>query len=512
MIGNLIAGPLHLAALLTALWLVVWYFRWRNSRLPPGPTGWPLIGSLLALGPMPHHSIAELAKRYGPILSLRLGTTTVVATCSASAACEFLKHNDANFLSRPRNATAKHMAYDSHDMVWADYGPKWRSLRKICAVNLFSNKVLDEFRHVREKEVEILAALLARDAKAGKSVGVGEALNVCMTNALGKVLIGRRVLEGGEDAGEFRRMVLEVMQLAGVFNIGDFVPSLEWMNLMGVAKKMKALHRRLDGFLQRILDEHACSSGVGGQGDLLSFLVRLKDDPVSLDGLDGKLTDTDIKALLFDLFTAGTDTSTSTVEWAIAELIRRPHIQKKVQAQLDSIVGRDRLVNESDIPNLTYLLAIVKETFRLHPPTPLSLPHIARESCQVAGYHIPKGAHLLVNVWAISRDSSIWTDPLQFQPERFMPGSKYEHIDVRGNDFEVIPFGAGRRICPGVSMGIRMVQLMVATLVHGFSWELPAGQLPEKLNMNEAYGITLQREVPLKIHPKPRLTPSAYLA
>ncbi|XP_031489382.1 flavonoid 3'-monooxygenase-like [Nymphaea colorata] len=512
MIGNLIAGPLHLVALLAALWAVVWYFRWRNSQLPPGPTGWPLIGSLLALGAMPHHSIAELAKRYGPILSLRLGTTTVVATCSASAAREFLKHNDANFLSRPLNAAAKHMAYDSHDMVWADYGPKWRSLRKICAVHLFSNNVLDEFRHVREKEVEILAALLARDGKAGKSVEVGEALSVCMTNALGKVLIGRRVLEGEEDAGEFRGMVLEVMQLAGVFNIGDFVPSLDWMDLMGVAKKMKALHRRLDGFLQRIVDEHTCSSGARGQGDVLSVLLRLKDDPVGLDGLDVKLTDTDIKALLFDLFTAGTDTSTSTVEWAIAELIRQPCIQKKVQAELDSVVGRDRLVKESDIPNLTYLQAIVKETFRLHPATPLSLPHIASESCQVAGYHIPKGARLLVNVWAISRDPSIWTDPLEFQPERFMPGSKYEHIDVRGNDFEVIPFGAGRRICPGMSMGIRMVQLMVAALVHGFGWELPAGQLPEKLNMDEAYGITLQRAVPLKIHPKPRLAPSAYLA
>ncbi|KAF3776672.1 Flavonoid 3'-monooxygenase [Nymphaea thermarum] len=512
MIGDLIASPIHLVALLAALAAAIWYFRWRDSRLPPGPTGWPLIGSLPALGAMPHHSLAALAKHYGPIISLRLGTTTVVAACSASAAREFLKHNDANFSSRPPNAGAKHVAYDSQDMVWAEYGPKWRSLRKICAVHLFSNKALDDFRHVREKEVGILAASLGRAGEAGESVGVGEALTVCTANALGKVLIGRRVFEGGEDAGEFRGMVLELMQLAGVFNIGDFVPSLDWMDLMGVAKKMKALHRRLDGFMQRILEEHCRSSGAGGQGDVLSVLLRLKDDPVGLDGLDGKLTDTDIKALLLDLFTAGTDTSASTVEWAIAELIRHPHIQKKVQAELDSVVGRDRLVKESDIPNLTYLQAVVKETFRLHPSTPLSLPRIASESCQVAGYHIPKDTRLLVNVWAISRDPSIWTDPLEFQPERFMPGSKYENIDVRGNDFEVIPFGAGRRICAGMSMGIRMVQLMAATLVHGFGWELPAGQVPEKLNMDEAYGLTLQRAVPLKIQPRPRLAPSAYLA
>lgn len=212
-----------------------------------------------------------------------------------------------------------------------------------------------------------------------------------------------------------------------------------------------------------------------------------------------------------DLFTAGTDTSASTVEWAIAELIRHPHIQKKAQAEIDAVVGRDRLVKESDIPNLPYFQAVIKETFRLHPSTPLSLPRVAGKSCQVAGYHIPEGTHLLVNVWAISRDSNIWTDPLEFQPERFLPGSKYEHIDIRGNDFEAIPFGAGRRICAGMSLGIRMVQLMAATLVHGFGWELPAGQSAEKLNMDEAYGLTLQRAVPLKIQPRPRLAPAAYV-
>ncbi|KAF3776671.1 hypothetical protein EJ110_NYTH44298 [Nymphaea thermarum] len=322
MIGNLIASPIHVVALLAALAAAIWYFRWRDSKLPPGPTGWPLIGSLPALGAMPHHSLAALAKHYGPIISLRLDTTTVVAACSAWAAREFLKHNDANFLSRPSNAGAMHIAYDSKGLAWAEYGPKWRSLRKICAVHLFSNKALDDMRHVREKEVGILAASLARAGEAGENVGVGEAVNVCTANALGKVLIGRRVFEGGEDAGEFRGMVLELMQLEGVFNIGDFVPWLDWMDVMGVAKKMKALHRRLDGFMQRILEEHGRSSGAGGQGDFLSVLLRLKDDPIGPDGLEGKLTDADIKALLTDLFAAGTDTFTSTVEWAIAELIR----------------------------------------------------------------------------------------------------------------------------------------------------------------------------------------------
>lgn len=154
--------------------------------------------------------------------------------------------------------------------------------------------------------------------------------------------------------------------------------------------------------------------------------------------------------------------------------------------------------------------AVIKENFRLHPPTPLSLPHIASESCEINGYHIPKGSTLLTNIWAIARDPDQWTDPLLFRPERFLPGGEKAGVDVKGNDFELIPFGAGRRICAGLSLGLRTIQLLTATLVHGFEWELAGGITPEKLNMEETYGITLQRAVPLVVHPKPRLDMSAY--
>lgn len=215
---------------------------------------------------------------------------------------------------------------------------------------------------------------------------------------------------------------------------------------------------------------------------------------------------------LQDLFTAGTDTSSSTVEWALAELIRHPEILAKAQRELDSVVGPGRLVSELDLPNLPYLQAIIKETFRLHPSTPLSLPRMAAEDCEINGYFIPKDSTLLVNVWAIARDPNVWPEPLEFRPSRFLPGSEHAHIDVRGNDFEVIPFGAGRRICAGMSLGLRMVQFMTATLVHAFNWALPDGQLAEKLDMEEAYGLTLQRAVPLTVHPNPRLSPKVYSA
>ncbi|XP_072978874.1 flavonoid 3'-monooxygenase CYP75B137 [Typha angustifolia] len=466
--------------------------------IPPGPKGWPILGNLPQMGPKPHHTLQSLSKTYGPLFRLRFGSVEVVVASSASIAAQFLKVHDANFSSRPKNSGAEHVAYNYQDLVFAPYGPRWRWLRKLCSVHLFSAKALDDLRPIRESELSRMVWTLAQ--RAGP-VNLGEAANVCATNALARATVGRRVFEEGEEAREFKEMVVELMKLAGVLNVGDFVPGIAWMDLQGVVGKMKRLHKRYDDFLDGIIAERR--NNMGGN-DLLSVLLRLKDD----DGHN--VTDIDIKALFLNLFTAGTDTSSSTVEWGLAELIRHPDLLKKAQLELDSVVGRDRLVSESDLPNLPFMQAIIKETFRLHPSTPLSLPRTATESCEITGYYIPKGATLLVNVWAIARDPTSWPDPLEFRPARFFSGGPQERMDVKGNDFELIPFGAGRRICAGMSLGFKMVQFMTATLVHAFDWALPKGQSPENLDMEEAYGLTLQRAVPLKVHAMPRLAREAY--
>ncbi|KAK7330300.1 hypothetical protein VNO77_24490 [Canavalia gladiata] len=480
-----------------------------SLSLPPGPRPWPIVGNLPHMGPVPHHALAALARIHGPLMHLRLGFVDVVVAASASVAEQFLKVHDANFSSRPPNSGAKYIAYNYQDLVFAPYGPRWRLLRKISSVHLFSGKALDDFRHLRQEEVGRLTRNLA--TTGSKAVNLGQLLNVCTTNALARVMIGRRVFNDGNGgcdpmADEFKSMVVELMVLAGVFNIGDFVPALEWLDLQGVQAKMKKLHKRFDSFLSSIVEEHKIISKTEKHQDMLSTLLSLKDSPE-----DGeKLTDTEIKALLLNMFAAGTDTSSSTTEWAIAELIKNPNLMVKLQQELDSVVGRDRLVTELDLPHLPYLEAVVKETFRLHPSTPLSLPRVAAESCEIFGYHIPKGATLLVNVWAIARDPKEWPNPLEFKPERFLPGGEKADVDVKGNDFEVIPFGAGRRICAGMTMGLRVVQLLTATLAHAFDWDLENGLNPEKLNMDEAYGLTLQRAVPLSVHPRPRLSPHVY--
>ncbi|KAK9062436.1 hypothetical protein SSX86_019622 [Deinandra increscens subsp. villosa] len=506
---TILALLLYTSITAIVLYLLIFFLKPPRSlkRLPPGPTPWPLVGNLPHLGATPHHSLAALAVKHGPLMHLRLGLVDVVVAASASVAAQFLKSHDSNFASRPPNSGAKHIAYNYHDLVFAPYGPRWRMLRKICAVHLFSAKALDDFRHVRQEEVGILVRDLV--GSSSTTVKLGQLLNVCTTNALARVMLGRRVFGGATKAAdEFKDMVVELMVLAGEFNIGDFIPALDWLDLQGVTKKMKKLHARFDVFLDTILQQHKSSSaGVSSQPDLLSTLIALKDDA---DGQGGKLSDIEIKALLQDLFVAGTDTSSSTVEWAMAELIRHPQLLKQAQEEVDTVVGRDRLVTESDLSQLTFLQAIVKETFRLHPSTPLSLPRISSESCEVDGYYIPKGSTLLVNVWAIARDPKMWTDPLKFQPTRFLPGGEKPNVDVRGNDFEVIPFGAGRRICVGMSLGLRMVQLLIATLVQTFDWELANGLDAEKLNMDEAYGLTLQRAEPLMVRPNPRLATHVY--
>ncbi|TVU30732.1 hypothetical protein EJB05_22368, partial [Eragrostis curvula] len=489
-----------LAVAVVGVWFVI--FRRGGQQqsksklpLPPGPRGWPVLGNLPQLGAKPHHTMCALAREYGPLFRLRFGSAEVVVAASAGQPASQLG--------------AEHVAYNYQDLVFAPYGARWRALRKLCAMHLFSAKALDDLRSVREGEVALFVRELARSGSA--AVALGQAANVCATNTLARATVGRRVfaVDGGEGAREFKEMVVELMQLAGVFNVGDFVPALRPFDPQGVVRKMKQLHRRYDDMMNGIIEERKAAE----EGrDLLSVLLaRMREQQPLADGEDGRITDTDIKALLLVKPVHGrTDTTSSTVEWALAELIRHPDVLRKAQQELDAVVGRDRLVAESDLPRLAYLTAVIKETFRLHPSTPLSLPRVAAEECEVDGFRIPKGTTLLVNVWAIARDPAAWPDPLDFRPARFLPGGSHAGVDVKGSDFELIPFGAGRRVCAGLSWGLRMVTLMTAALVHALDWDLADGVTADKLDMEEAYGLTLQRAVPLMVRPAPRLLPSAY--
>lgn len=200
---------------------------------------------------------------------------------------------------------------------------------------------------------------------------------------------------------------------------------------------------------------------------------------------------------LQELFVAGSDTTSITIEWAMAELLRKPDALQKARQELLTVVGTERPVRESDIDKLPYIQAIAKETMRLHPAGPLLLPYKVKNEAEVSGYILPKGIQVLVNAWAIGRDPKYWTEPMEFRPERFVASS----IDYKGCNFKYIPFGAGRRICPGMPLAVRMVPLMVASLIQAFDWRLPGGISPEELNMEEKFGVTLKKAIPLRAIP-----------
>lgn len=196
------------------------------------------------------------------------------------------------------------------------------------------------------------------------------------------------------------------------------------------------------------------------------------------------------------MFFAGADSTISTIEWAMAELLREPVAMQKLQAELDTVVGPSRMVEEADISKLKYLKAIVNETFRLHPIAPLLLPHSNIKPTQIDGYDVPPSSVVMVNTWAISRDPSLWDEPTQFNPDRFITMDR--DISYKGHDFELLPFGAGRRKCPGMQLAALMLHMILARLVHGFHWSLPDGMSSKEMDMSEASGLNARMKTPLE--------------
>ncbi|GMI89080.1 TRANSPARENT TESTA 7, CYTOCHROME P450 75B1 [Hibiscus trionum] len=477
-----------------------------NRTLPPGPKGWPVVGALPLLGSMPHVTLAKLAKKYGPVMYLKMGTCNMVVASTPDAARAFLKTLDLNFSNRPPNAGATHLAYNSQDMVFAEYGRRWKLLRKLSNLHMLGGKALENWSHVRAVELGHMVRAMYESSQKGEAVVVPEMLTYAMANMIGQVILSRRVFATkGSESNEFKDMVVELMTSAGIFNIGDFIPSIAWMDLQGIEGEMKKLHKRWDVLLTKMMEEHAETARERkGKPDFLDILMANRENS------DGeKLSLVNVKALLLNLFTAGTDTSSSIIEWALAEMMNNPKILKKAHEEMDKVVGRSRRLEESDIPKLPYLQAICKETFRKHPSTPLNLPRVSTQACEINGYYIPKNTRLSVNIWAIGRDDDVWDNPLDFNPERFMTGENAK-IDPRGNDFELIPFGAGRRICAGTRMGIVLVEYILGTLVHSFDWSVPPGA--GELNMDEAFGLALQKAVPLSACLRARLAPTAYVS
>jgi cytochrome P450 len=479
---------------------------WRAAKLlPPGPPGWPIVGNLLQLGEKPHESLYHLAAKYGPLMILRLGMQTTVVASSPAMAKEILKTHDQVFAGRTVPEIAKFLFYRNFSLVWIDCGPRWRMLRKFCNTELFSVKRLEALQHLRRDQVFFTIQSIFEDSRKGNSVNIGHTGFITSLNLLGNLIFSQNMFgRDSQEAKEFRETVTKLMVISGTPNLVDFFPFLRILDPQGMSrdatKYMSIVFGLLDRSLEARLHSRRENISRAQEKDFLDILLEYRSE--SGDTFSKK----DIIPFLFDMFLAGSDTTSSTIEWAMAEAIRNPRIMKKAQAELDEVIGNDRRFEESDIDRLPYLHALVREVLRLHPPTPLMIPHRAESRCEVAGYMIPKNTKVLVNAWAIGRDPNIWNEPLEFKPERFMESE----IEYKGQNFELIPFGAGRRICPALPLAHRMVHLVIASLLHAFNWSLPDGITPENLDMTEKFGITLQKALPLIAVPSPRLLPHLF--
>eukprot|EP00253_Pinus_taeda_P008858 PITA_08858 len=481
----------------------------KNNRLPPGPPGWPIIGNILQFGDKPHESLFGLAQKYGPLMSLRLGCKLTVVVSSPSMAKEVLKNNDQTFSSRSLNMAARTFAYQGTSLVWSPYGPHWRLLRRICNTELFSPKRLDALQHLRSDEVNRTIRSIFEDSIEGQSVNIGERAFLNSLSLVGRMVCSRNVFHpGSKEVAEFKDMVWEVLKLTGTPNLSDLFPFLERFDLQGLKQGMKRLARTFDSLFDRIIeerlgeDDYNDGATVHHEGkDFLEIMLDLRKGGT-------QFTLENIKGVLMDMFIAGTDTTSVTVEWAMAELLRKPAVIRKAQAELDEIVGQDKRMEESDIVKLPYLQAIVKEALRLHPAAPLIIPRRADSSCEIGEYVVPENTQVFVNIWGIGGDPRVWKEPLEFNPERFLGCN----TDYRGQDFELIPFGAGRRICIGLPLAHRMIHLVLGSLLHAFNWSILGATKDDDfvVDMSEVFGLTLQKRIPLIAVPAPRLPINLY--
>ncbi|GMJ07292.1 TRANSPARENT TESTA 7, CYTOCHROME P450 75B1 [Hibiscus trionum] len=483
--------------------------RCKPLKFPPGPKPWPIIGNLNLIGSLPHQSLHNLSQRYGPLMHLKLGSYPVVVASSPGMAKEFLKIHDQIFASRPPTAAGKYINYNFSDMEFAPYGPHWRQARKIFMNELFSAKRIGSFKYIRVEEMRAFVSRLY--GLSGKPVVLVEQLSHLTLSIISRMVLGKKHFSvSGDDRivsnsivslQELQEIINEYFFLNGVFNIGDWIPWLDFLDLQGYVQRMKALRKKLDRFHDHVFDEHKRKKKELGNDfvaqDMVDLLLHLADEPYP----DVKLTSDALRGLTLDLIGGGTDTSAITVEWAISELIKQPQLIRQATEELDKVVGRERWVEEEDISQLRYMEAIMKETMRKHPVCVLLPPHLAMEDCNVAGFDIHKGTRVFINTWSMGRDPFLWEQPEEFRPERFIG----RNIDVKGTNLELLPFGAGRRMCPGYNLGLKMIQLSLANLLHGFNWKMPENIRAEDLSMEEAFGMTTPRKFPLVAVMEPRL-------
>lgn len=475
-------------------------FKSRKSKknLPPGPTPLPIIGNLhQIIGSQPHKLFTTLAKTYGPIMSLQMGRVTTIVISSPSIAKEVLQKQDPIFSAVRGVPDAMHARnHFKYSPVWLPANSQWRSIRKLLTTNIFSNSRLEANQHLRFKKVQELVAYCGKNSENGSSIKIGEAVFRTSLNLLSNTIFSVDFADYySTKATEFKDAVWNIVLTTTKPNLVDFFPILRKIDPQGIRRgctgHFEKVLKIMDGLISERLEQRKIS-GRRSDDVLDEFLNYIEENPEEIDFNHMKHT-------ILDLFIAGTDTSSSSTEWGMAELLRHPDIMKKAKRELEDVIGKGKVITENDVARLPYLRCIVKEILRIHPGGPFLVPRKPTQDVIVHGYTIPKDSNVLISTWALGRDPNLWHNPLEFRPERF----EDMEIDVRGHNFELIPFGAGRRICPGLPLALKMIPLMLGSLINTFNWGLELGMAPEDINMEEEVGLTIQMAHSPRLVPLP---------
>ncbi|KAI3958535.1 hypothetical protein MKW98_028599 [Papaver atlanticum] len=478
----------------------------QKQEAPEAPGGRPVMGHLHLFGEMDsmHRKLGSLADEYGPAFTIRLGSHKTLVVSDSELVKECFTRNDICFSNHPAILSVKLLFYDVVSVGYAPYGAYWRELRKFLAIKLLSNYRLETLKDLRASEVDSSFKSLYSQCKGNvltfSSVRLDSWLGDLAFNVIARIVIGKKNF-ATNGAERYKAAMQEAMRLVTVFAFADVFPALSWLdNFTGLTRDLKKCAYEIDEILSGWVEEHRSKRTDGNKSSELEqdFIDACLDNLQEISSLPGVDPDIVIKSTCLDTIMNGSDTLALTLTWAISLLLNHPTALKKAQEELDERVGKDRKVEESDIHNLVYIPAIIKETMRLYPVGPLSRSTV--DDCEVGGYHVPAGTRLLVNLWKMQRDGNVYKDdPLEFRPERFLTSNA--DVDLKGQHYELLPFGVGRRICPGVSMSVQLLHLILARVIHEFEITTEG-----KVDMSERMGFLFYKKMPLEVLIRPRLT------
>ncbi|XP_022000566.1 cytochrome P450 Tp4149 [Helianthus annuus] len=473
------------------------YVKWiplgskNRKNIPPSPRKLPIIGNFHQLGSIPSRNLQILSQKYGPIMLLHFGSIPTVIASSAEAAEEIMKIHDLSLCSRPTLTMPNILFYGSKSISFSPYGEYWRRMKSIIVLKLLSNTRVKSYKKVREDEIVHMIRVLGESC--GTTVDMGSMFVSLTNDIICRVALGRKF-----DGLKYTDLLKRFMDMFTVFSIGAYIPWLSWVDrINGSIGRAEKIAKEFDEFLEGIIEEHLSKKNKEGaksnEGeDFVDILLEIQKDKTS-NGFT--LHRDSLKVVLLEAFLGGTETTYASLEWALSELIRNPRVMKKLQQEVTEIAQGRSMIYDEDLEKMPYLKAVLKESLRLHTPAPLLVPRKSMQDIKLMGYDIAEGTQVIINAWAIGRDPALWEEPYEFKPERFLNNT----ISYQGFHSEWLPFGGGRRVCPGINFSVPVIELAIANIVYKFDMVLPNGVKNEDLDMSEEISITIRKKSSLRV-------------